>query len=428
MDRLKGIAALCAVGLTVLATQADAANRGWTGGAGNNQFSDPRNWGGTLPNAADRLVFAFAAAATLRNDMVGASFQGLDFTGPGNVVLTGNALTLTSDHPITVNVVAGHTAGTFLIDLDVTIPTPAPVIELQEGLGGVSSLTFEANRRLTFGGGIVQLWAAGLGSHIRVDAQIGQTAHTELELRGSFITLGAENSFTGRVMSYADSLTARNGGAFGPPTPSVISLMHRGMLTLVGGPPGSPVAYNEGFMFDGDAGTLRTEGDVVLGGLGWIMERDLLLEASGDLRVDFEFITGFRTLSTRAIGASVITLNNPLTFNGTLAIREGTLRAENASLPARAAVVVDPQATLELGETHQTAREFACSGTLSFTPGGMLRSGAAPPPHARCRSRRRPHSRHSPTRSIRSWSHSTAAPQSPSPACPRDRSPWSTAS
>ena len=380
MDRIRGIAALCALAFVVLATQALAANRAWTGAAGNNRLSDARNWGGTLPAAGDRLVFAVPAAATLLNDFpAGTAFAGLDLTGPGNVVITGAALTLTGDHPITVNVVAGKVAAGFALDLDLSMPAAEAIVELQEGAGGGSSLTFQRGRRIAFGPGVVKLLAFGLNSAIRVDAEIARidpNASTRLELRGASIFLDGPNTFGGQIESYADALTIGRPASLS--TPNVVTVVQRGLIALTGGPVGAPVTYEEPLVFRDNAEPklLITLGEVVLKG-ALVLDGAVGLRASGNLSLEGSW-NGFGTLTTASGGGSVITLRNANNFQGALQVDNGVFRIGIDGALARTFVIVEREGTLELGATVSQVREFVCRGTLSVTLGGAIRTLGIP--------------------------------------------------
>jgi len=96
-----------------------AANLTWTGGGGNNLWSNPANWGGVTPAANDRLTFAGSTNLSTYNDYApGTSFQQINFnTGAGPFVLSGNALELT------ISVSSNGVLQPQIIKLNYSVPT-----------------------------------------------------------------------------------------------------------------------------------------------------------------------------------------------------------------------------------------------------------------------------------------------------------------
>ena len=103
---MRSIAA--AVAVVLLAAPALAATRTWSGTAGN-LWSNPANWGGTLPVAGDDLLFPAAANKFNTNDLpAGTVFHSITFTD-GSYSLGGNAIGLSSG----VSSTAAGTVNTF---------------------------------------------------------------------------------------------------------------------------------------------------------------------------------------------------------------------------------------------------------------------------------------------------------------------------
>ncbi|MSU56718.1 MAG: hypothetical protein EXS35_00800 [Pedosphaera sp.] len=90
--------------LTILATVlllgeitgANAANKTWNGGGGDNNWQTGGDWGGTAPSAGDSLFFGGSTRLTTTNNFAAnTSFVGLTFnSGAGAFTLWGNAINL----------------------------------------------------------------------------------------------------------------------------------------------------------------------------------------------------------------------------------------------------------------------------------------------------------------------------------------------
>lgn len=79
-----------------LATPASAADRLWSGSAGDSKWKSAGNWaGGVAPVSGDSLFFAGTVAAVNTNDFTaGTAFGTLNFNGPGSFALWGNSVSL----------------------------------------------------------------------------------------------------------------------------------------------------------------------------------------------------------------------------------------------------------------------------------------------------------------------------------------------
>jgi hypothetical protein len=215
MDRRNRVAMLVALAIAVFASQALAATVVWTGTAGNGRLSDPRNWGGATPQPSDRLLIASTASVQVEVDLPNRVFAGLEFAGPGPVTLIGQPLTLTSDHPLNVNVAAKA-------PVNVTIATSLrfsarnAVLEVTSAAGGSTLLTFAAGHRLTFAGGNMQLWNNGPAAAYDIQADIHEESLANFELYGTNpYVLGGINRFTGIVTNYSDRVTIGRPEALG---------------------------------------------------------------------------------------------------------------------------------------------------------------------------------------------------------------------
>jgi autotransporter-associated beta strand protein len=81
--------------LTGITAQADT--RTWTGGGGNNYWTNAANWGGTAPVSGDSLVFAGAGYLISTNKFAaGTTFSNITFDGSaGAFTINGNSFALT---------------------------------------------------------------------------------------------------------------------------------------------------------------------------------------------------------------------------------------------------------------------------------------------------------------------------------------------
>jgi autotransporter-associated beta strand protein len=119
-----------------------AAEKTWTGGAGDSLFSSEANWSPSgAPVSGDSLLFANSAAVSAVNDLDGYSFSGVTVSGSGSVTLqnTGLGFTLTGDI-----LVLG--AGPLSVYVPVTLNADVTL--------NVSNATFSAYGPITGSGGI----------------------------------------------------------------------------------------------------------------------------------------------------------------------------------------------------------------------------------------------------------------------------------
>ena len=76
-----------------------AAEKIWTGGAGDGLFSSANNWSPSgLPANGDALTFSSSSAVNVTNDLTGYAFSNITQSGSAAVTLGGgNGFTLTGD-------------------------------------------------------------------------------------------------------------------------------------------------------------------------------------------------------------------------------------------------------------------------------------------------------------------------------------------
>ena len=95
---------LLAVSAAFLMMTAVAADRTWTGGAGDGKWSSPGNWeGDAVPGAGDIAWLSGSNTATINNDVENLSLVGIWFTNTVPVTLTGGKITLTGDANVRTN-------------------------------------------------------------------------------------------------------------------------------------------------------------------------------------------------------------------------------------------------------------------------------------------------------------------------------------
>ncbi len=150
----------------------------WTGGGGDNVWSDADNWGGTAPAASSALAFAGNMRVTNTDDIAaGTQFSGIIFNaGAGAFVLGGNDLDLDGN----------------IVNNSTTLQTVALPLTL------VAGTTLDAaSGNLALTGGIAQ----SSGSYAVTKSGAG------------IVTLSGLGSFTGGVTVLAGTLTIANPAA-----------------------------------------------------------------------------------------------------------------------------------------------------------------------------------------------------------------------
>src|SRR5580765_1136055 len=113
MKRLIAFAFAVAVALPLV-----AATRTWTG-TNSGLWSDPGNWGGTVPSSGDALVFPLGLVfnKSMTNDLVGFGTDSITFTGNGytldgnSIDISGGGITLGGNETIKVPLVANLLSG-----------------------------------------------------------------------------------------------------------------------------------------------------------------------------------------------------------------------------------------------------------------------------------------------------------------------------
>jgi autotransporter-associated beta strand protein len=193
-----------------------AANRTWSGGGTNNNWSTAGNWGGTAPANNDNLTFNGTTQLNNTNDISSLTIGWLGF-GDGGFTLNGNVLTL---NPSTTGIIT-NLAGTNAVALPLSI-TPA-----------------------------AKYWSVAPFSELRLAGVITNTALTGttagwlcLTNGGTVRILNSATSergmdlFQGAVIVDGGFVQANNDGIrFKPPTGSTVSMIltNNGTIRIGGG-------------------------------------------------------------------------------------------------------------------------------------------------------------------------------------------------
>jgi autotransporter-associated beta strand protein len=288
--------------------EVNAADRTWTGGGADDNWSTPANWGGSAPVPGDSLFFGGNVRTSPNNNFpAGTPFSGLTINNPASpFTLRGLGLTL-----------AGN-----LVD---NMPLVPQTNNLPLTLNATRSVNVVADGLLTLGGAIA---GPGFGLTKTGDGQL---------------TLGAVNSFSGPVTINAGtvSVAADNnlGAAPGAASPGRIAITAGTLRTTVGftlnanrglalGPAGGSGAGTNRV----DSGTTLTYGGVLAnntggtGGLSKIGFGGLTLFGANTYTGPTIILNGTLTLDFTQAGAPV---NNIIASSSAL-----TLGGANAGLGA----------------------------------------------------------------------------------------------
>jgi hypothetical protein len=349
---MRFLAWLVLLGLLVPASE--AATRAWTGAAGNGAISDPDNWGGIAPTREDRLFINASVPLEVRVDSTNAVFAGIDFAGPAPVTVRGDALTLTSVSPITVNVAASAPAAVTLAT-SIRLAARDAKVEVRSAAGGQTVLTFARGHRLILAGGIVQFWPVGANAAYDFQADIVEESTTSVELYGEGThTLAGANSFTGRLLTFASKVTVARPQSLGHPS-ATVRMQGAGELVL------APGTYTQAItILTTSAGlAIRTQGEVKLAGTLDLRGFPRFI-TEGELSVDGSII-GFAWAFVESRGKTIFR-GDASGFDGMVYFRSGLSRISSANL-ARRELRIEPGATVEI-EAGQDIENFVCSGIL----------------------------------------------------------------
>ena len=153
---------VCVCAIVISALSLCAADKTWTGGAGDLRTSSADNWNpaGT-PDDGDALIFPNSAALNVTNDLSGYTFSGITVSGNGPVTIaSGNAFSLSGNIAVT---------GTGVLNISVPVTVNGAVTATLSGadlytyspVSGSGSLTLEGSKSLyakdafTLAGGVI---------------------------------------------------------------------------------------------------------------------------------------------------------------------------------------------------------------------------------------------------------------------------------
>ncbi|HEU4886936.1 MAG TPA: Ig-like domain repeat protein [Thermoanaerobaculia bacterium] len=225
-----------------------AATRTWTG-TSSGSWSDPANWGGTLPVAGDDLVFPAGALNPVNtNDFAGGtSFQSLSFADAYSV--GGNALTIGA---------GGITSSAGAVTI--ALPLQLGAAQSWTNTSGIpaQALTFTGNVDLN--GFALTLIGTSVGSRGRIDGAIGGTGQITIAGSGFWQFFGA-NTYAGQTIISSGILhvPVPNALGFSDNTLANGTIVQSGGRLLVSDTT-VPAEYVQLFGNGGGNGALRSDG------------------------------------------------------------------------------------------------------------------------------------------------------------------------
>jgi autotransporter-associated beta strand protein len=283
-----------------VAWPAPAADRTWTGGGGNNNWSTPANWGGAAPTAGDALFFGGSVRTAPFNDFPpGTIFNGITINNPaGLFTLQGGSISLAGD----------------FTDL---MPLVPQTNLLALSLTGTRTVHVVADGVLTLGG-IVSGAGAGL-----------------TKTGGGQATLAAANTFGGSVNILGGTLAiaadANLGAAPAGPTPGKIAI-NSGALRATAN---LTLNANRGIVLGPGAGT----------GVGTFTVNSGATLTYGGVMANSGGGSGGLIKS----GFGGLTIFGANTYTGPTVIQNGTLTLEFTQAGAPANNIIAPASALTLG-------------------------------------------------------------------------------
>ena len=273
---------------------AAAADRTWTGGAGDDFWSSPANWGGNALSAGDGVRFGGSTRTSPNNDFPpGTVFSSIQFLNPaGAFTLGGNSIALNG------NIGDDQALVPQTIQFPIALSLTPTISVVQDGL-------------LTLGGVL-----SGSGT-------ITKTGEGQL-------TLGAVNTFSGPISiqggTVAVSADGNLGAVPGSATPGSLQINQgtlRGTATFT-------LSANRGIALGPDGGAIRVNSGTTLS-YGGIIAND----------------GGTGGLTKSAFGG--LTLSGANTYVGPTVIENGTLTLDFTQASAPANNVISSSSALTLG-------------------------------------------------------------------------------
>src|SRR3989440_269792 len=344
-------------GWLLWATPTLGATRTWTGGAGNNNWATPGNWGGTTPVAGDDLVFPTGAArlSNTNNLAAGTSFNSITISGSGYTV-AGNSIALAAGNLSDTNAAGSNTISlaismaatrTFSISNAAETLTISGVISGAGGLTktGSGTLTLSASNSYTglttISAGTLKLGAAGGATN----TPLGTTG------AGTTVSAGAALDLNGFTLGTAEALTLNgtgvaSGGAL--TNSSATAATYSGLITLGSA---SSIVASSGNIIVSNAGTIT--------GSGFGLTLDGTSAASSIASI---IGTGAGTVTKSGTGTWTVSGAN--TYTGLTTISAGTLQlGANNSVPSGSAVTAT--GTFDLAGFNDAIGSLSGGGTVT---------------------------------------------------------------
>ena len=379
MTRITIAGAATLVAFLAFSSLVPAADKVWTGAGTTRAMSEGANWqGGVAPSTGDRLFFP-AVTQFAQNDIDGASFDSLWFSGDGDpnhgFMLYGYPITLTGSPTVMAQ---GLTVWFVTTPLVFTSTNPR-ILTTGTATPNDSRPALAFSGPMQLSGGLMEV-VADVGS-IGFQGNISEVAETQIQIAGVYVALDGDNSFTGRVTTFGGGgLSAVSANAFGSrSSPTVIQgdthldLGRYDPIELV-----IPEPFELASTYQSPYwGTVTTWGQVRLTGNIALVTRQLI-QPEGQATID-GVVSGEGHLEMgRSDG--VLTLNNGAnSFTGGVTVSRGTLRAGNSlALSLGNDVVVDAQGVLDVGPTFQGVGGLVCAGRIGAITGWGLISVRGP--------------------------------------------------
>lgn len=332
----------------------ESGNDVWTGAGTNANWSTAANWGGTVPQTGDSLLFLGGANRTNVNDLSGLSVNTVQF-GDGGFSLTGN--------PLAVSGGITNATGTNMIGLNLALSgggiSSAGALALAGNLSGSSGMTLSGMGSFVFSG------TNSITGNVTVDQATVTVA-------------------PGRTLGWAgagwpvQTLTLQNGGTlqaydFGQGASSMWGRVGDGTatLTLNNGTfrllASDSNAINRGVTVGTGGGTLEAAS-----GVNWIwgttargvtLNGPLTFTGAGNATVNRP-ITGSGSLTKSGAGSWALGWND--TYTGATFINGGTLALSAAgNLPSTSGITIAPGGMFDV-----SARPgFAIGSGVTLTAG-----------------------------------------------------------
>jgi uncharacterized repeat protein (TIGR01451 family) len=206
---------------TALVTNAQAADRTWTGAGGNSNFTNTGNWvGGLIPGAGDRAIFPVGPANKVVSFTVPLTLQAVVMQDCGYQLgqLTTSSLTLTAATPVDVR--CDINGGTNIIGGNpVTVPNNATILHRTDGGAAVSNTTLQlgVTNGVDFDGQIVfDTSQLTTGRVPRIQTRlIERTAGAVQKIGTGTLIFGSANTYTGLTRVQSGVLEIGDNGALG---------------------------------------------------------------------------------------------------------------------------------------------------------------------------------------------------------------------